>query len=33
MLKKITLVVLAVLALGVGFIAVKFFDPLVHRTR
>jgi len=28
MLKKITLVVLAVLALGVGFIAVKFFIPL-----
>ena len=28
MLKKITLVVLAVLALGVGFIAVKFIIPL-----
>ena len=28
MLKKITLVVLAVLALGVGFIAVKFFVPM-----
>ena len=28
MLKKITLVVLAVLALGVGFIAVKFIFPL-----
>ena len=28
MLKKITLLVLAVLALGVGFIAVKFFVPM-----
>ena len=28
MLKKIALVVLAVLALGVGFIAVKFIIPL-----
>ena len=30
MLKKITLVVLAVLALGVGFIAVKFFVPMYN---
>ncbi|MEL0037371.1 MAG: DUF3604 domain-containing protein, partial [Gammaproteobacteria bacterium] len=28
MLKKITLVLLAVLAVGVGFIAVRFFIPL-----
>ena len=28
MLKKITLVVVAVLALGVGFVAVKYFVPL-----